>query len=141
MNEEEEKKTVDVESTEKKDESPKEDVKPEVVSSSNDDDHSKAIHGFGTAAHYMFIPGIIGSAVSFGASLTCNIVEGIIRATTQSENFGTTFFSILARIGWGLFSGLFIPALIGGIVFHCLTRHFKSIDPKWKDKVEDDNAF
>ena len=34
-----------------------------------------------------------------------------------------------------------IAFMIAGIVFHFLTRHFKSDDPNWKDKVEDDGAF
>lgn len=128
-------------------------IEPEVVDSDEkgeetkeesnpDNDHSRAIHGFGKAADMMFVPGIVSCIATFSASVTCNIIQGVIVAITgDANNAGAKVFSILASTGWSIFGSLLLPMLIGGIVFHCLTRSFKAKDPKWKDKVDDDKVF
>jgi len=134
---EEEKKVVDVDSSEKKTEDK---VGTKTEASSGDHDHSRAIHGFGTAAHYMFKPGIIASSITFGIGFTFSIFAGIIGAVNGDSSVGFRILIAFSSVSWSLFS-LFVQVMIAGIVFHFLTRHFKSDDPNWKDKVEDDGAF
>lgn len=133
---EEEKKIVDVEVSDKG--GAKTETKTETNSA--DHDHHRAIHGFGTAAHYMFKPGIIASSITFGLGITFSVFAGILALIGREPNVGFRIMVAFTSLSWSLF-GLFIQVMIAGIVFHCLTRHFKADDPNWKDKVDNDEAY
>jgi phosphotransferase system glucose/maltose/N-acetylglucosamine-specific IIC component len=132
--EDEKKDVVEVKAEEKtaSNEAPKQENDP-------DHDHHQAIHGFGVAQHWLFIPGIVLSA----ASLTLLVIFAIWQSIASQNNWDSNlinFFNAMEKLN-SYFFGLFIQALIGGIVFRCLLHHFKSDDPNWKDKADDYNAY
>ncbi|OPZ37666.1 MAG: hypothetical protein BWY98_00012 [Tenericutes bacterium ADurb.BinA155] len=131
---EEKKDVVEVKAAEKKDEGTETKSNPDPAH-----DHHQAIHGFGVAQHWLFVPGIILSA----ASLTLAILFAILLSVGTSNSWSAnllSFFRASKELNNYCF-GLFSQALIGGIVCRCLLHHFKSDDPNWKDKVDDYTAY
>jgi ABC-type Fe3+ transport system permease subunit len=102
-------------------------------------DHHRAIHGFGLAAHWTFVPGICLSILFF----ILWMVFVFLISQGNASDWKDSVLKLLQAFR-NIFSYAFyvaLQAMICGIVFHCLMRHFKADDPDWKDRLNNDGEF